>query len=571
MKDRLSYLALILLLLCSVSWAEIRYVSKTGSSTPPYTSWETAADSIQKAVDVSQWGDTIYVANGRYKGTVVMVPGLSLIGAGMDSCVIDMTTVTGWTTAVTMKDSCLIKGFKIDFVPNNYQPTGIYMNSIGPDYTEGCTVIHNRIDNAYRGIWATEGIIRHNIIINSLFGITLDIDDLPREYIAYIDSNYISNTQKEFRVSNKTKIKARNNIIMDGGSTLYEIFENTLGGSMNPEFSNNIIIPKQDLLWDVAIRNSFPGEFNNNLFLARYKHVFRTYPVSIKNNIIVGSENVLYSMGSTVQYNNLWNVTNNPFDSTNISADPMFVNDTSDFRLQMFSPLIDAGDPDILDKDSSRSDIGPFGGPYGEIYSYQDLPPRTPVNFSASGLSDTAHISLKWKKNTETDFNLYRIYRDTVPNFILSENNLLKSTRDTFYTELLPQADRLYYKATSVDNQENASLPTEEIAVIISSLNQPEVIVQDYMLFQNYPNPFNPSTTISYRMSRRGYVKLYIYDLTGSVVDVLVNEEKSAGYHEREFIPKNLASGIYIYQINITDSERQIPVFTAMDKMIYLK
>ncbi len=45
----------------------------------------------------------------------------------------------------------------------------------------------------------------------------------------------------------------------------------------------------------------------------------------------------------------------------------MFVNeDSMDFHLQMFSPLIDAGDPNILDLDGSRSDIGLFGGPYGE-------------------------------------------------------------------------------------------------------------------------------------------------------------------------------------------------------------
>ena len=69
--------------------ATVRYVSKTGSSTPPYTSWETASDSIQKCIDVCVDGDTIYVANGVYKEQVVMILGLSLIGAGMDSCAIE--------------------------------------------------------------------------------------------------------------------------------------------------------------------------------------------------------------------------------------------------------------------------------------------------------------------------------------------------------------------------------------------------------------------------------------------------------------------------------------------------
>ena len=53
------------------------------------------------------------------------------------------------------------------------------------------------------------------------------------------------------------------------------------------------------------------------------------------------------------------------------------------FHLQMFSPLIDRGDPAIIDKDGSRSDIGLYGGPLGEFYKYQDLPPRVPVNLSA--------------------------------------------------------------------------------------------------------------------------------------------------------------------------------------------
>jgi hypothetical protein len=39
--------------------ATIRFVSKTGSSTPPYLTWETAADSIQECINVCVFGDTI--------------------------------------------------------------------------------------------------------------------------------------------------------------------------------------------------------------------------------------------------------------------------------------------------------------------------------------------------------------------------------------------------------------------------------------------------------------------------------------------------------------------------------
>ena len=84
------FLILVLLIAYSLQLnATVRFVSKTGTSTPPYLTWETAADSIQECINISVFGDTIYVANGVYEEQVVMIPGLSLIGAGMDSCVID--------------------------------------------------------------------------------------------------------------------------------------------------------------------------------------------------------------------------------------------------------------------------------------------------------------------------------------------------------------------------------------------------------------------------------------------------------------------------------------------------
>lgn len=110
-----------------------------------------------------------------------------------------------------------------------------------------------------------------------------------------------------------------------------------------------------------------------------------------------------------------------------------------------------------------------------------------------------------------------------------------------------------------------------------TSIENEELIPNSFMLKQNYPNPFNPSTTISYRLKQRGYVKLYVYDIKGELVSVLVNNNQEAGFYEVEFTTNNLlpttnnlASGIYIYQIMIR-SENNIPVFTDMKKMIFLK
>jgi pectin methylesterase-like acyl-CoA thioesterase len=75
------------------SIATVRYVSKTGTSTPPYTSWATAADSIQKAVNIADVGDTIYVANGIYNESIYVDKTINLWGSSMDSTVINGSQV----------------------------------------------------------------------------------------------------------------------------------------------------------------------------------------------------------------------------------------------------------------------------------------------------------------------------------------------------------------------------------------------------------------------------------------------------------------------------------------------
>jgi photosystem II stability/assembly factor-like uncharacterized protein len=82
------------------------------------------------------------------------------------------------------------------------------------------------------------------------------------------------------------------------------------------------------------------------------------------------------------------------------------------------------------------------------------------------------------------------------------------------------------------------------------------IIPDDYVLFQNYPNPFNPSTKITYQIpaslnpSKGGtLITLIVYDILGSEIATLVNEEKAAGKYEVQFNASQLSSGIYFYQL----------------------
>ncbi len=73
--------------------------------------------------------------------------------------------------------------------------------------------------------------------------------------------------------------------------------------------------------------------------------------------------------------------------------------------------------------------------------------------------------------------------------------------------------------------------------------------VNSFILYQNYPNPFNPSTTISFTLPKKEFVKLIIYDILGKEIITLINEELPSGSHQIVWNPKKLSSGIYFYRL----------------------
>jgi hypothetical protein len=81
-------------------------------------------------------------------------------------------------------------------------------------------------------------------------------------------------------------------------------------------------------------------------------------------------------------------------------------------------------------------------------------------------------------------------------------------------------------------------------------------VPEGYTLAQNYPNPFNPSTQIKFEIADNANVILTVYDMLGRVVANLVNTRLQAGTHLFNFDAKNLASGIYLYELKTDNGVR---------------
>ena len=90
-----------------------------------------------------------------------------------------------------------------------------------------------------------------------------------------------------------------------------------------------------------------------------------------------------------------------------------------------------------------------------------------------------------------------------------------------------------------------------------------------FELYGNYPNPFNPSTTIYFQLPCESKVSLNVYDITGRKIDTLINGIMQSGYHDVQFNPNGISSGVYFYRL--TADAGANGNYSETRKMIMLK
>jgi len=196
-----------------------------------------------------------------------------------------------------------------------------------------------------------------------------------------------------------------------------------------------------------------------------------------------------------------------------------------------------------------------------ELYSWNDSPKIRLIQGSNSGLAgdtlefvvqvndpneDSVSIRIDWADGDTTD---WQEYDASGTEFCFSkvfaeagEYRIKVQTKDIWSEQGIHN---------SLSNWQNL------LRVVINpvGIDENEQVPLTFNLFQNYPNPFNSSTCISYQIPQDCQVRLSVFNLLGQEVDVLVNEFQRANEYVVKWQPKNLCSGIYIYQLTIESAE----------------
>lgn len=162
----------------------------------------------------------------------------------------------------------------------------------------------------------------------------------------------------------------------------------------------------------IVVRGGSPRIENNTITANRAFGIHvagATGSVAITNNLIVanGGGGMVCNGTETLTYNDVWQPDDTPLYDNNcsvgvgsFSADPLL---DELFMLPPNSPAIDAGHPDVLDSDGTRSDVGWTGGTFQEP---DDQPPTVSVTLDATTAEPTPVVNVSVTDNAPLDDGL---------------------------------------------------------------------------------------------------------------------------------------------------------------------
>jgi hypothetical protein len=281
----------------------------------------------------------------------------------------------------------------------------------------------------------------------------------------------------------------------------------------------------------------------------------RSFSLSGTNLIVGGS---FTNAGPISGVNGIcsWNGTSFSALGNGVSGGSGTVNSTTTWR----AVLIAAG---------NFTTAGDNNVPANNIAAYGSVP-AAPILISppdgATGVSTTP--TLDWSDvSNASSYGVQVSQNANFTSFVVNQSGLTNS-EFTVGSGILSNNTTYFWRANASNG-----LGTSPFSLIrffttgtVGIINTGEIPAM-FNLYQNYPNPFNPVTKIRFDLpadAEAANVIITVYDISGSVVNELLNMPYKAGRWEIEFNATDYPSGVYFYRL-------QTDKYSDTKKLVLLK
>jgi len=415
-------IALLTLLAASTLSARVIVVDQAGRGD---------AVTIQTGIEMAVDGDTVRVQPGYYdEGWWLDFLGKAVVLESTGGPAV--TTITADLDAIRLGpgvgEGAVVRGFTV-IAPYQYGGMGVYIRGTSPTIeqnifkgstgagvfttdpshplirdnlilrngSEGIyvwgstpTIERNLIyQNGADGIYVTPGatIIRDNVIVENTHGWGVNASSGGT-----IEGNLV--VGNKYGIENGDQV--RRNVLIDN---TYIGLENGSSLGFDPaEKRNNIIVGSSiginmTVTHRVVLENNVLADCGTGLLVGTGGD-----PHVVRNNVFLDNDWGVYcDLGVNaidLAYNDMWGSTSGDYfgctpGEGSVALDPGFVDAARHhYALSNTSPLIDRGDPAILDSDSTRSDMGAYGGPSALALALTLMPRDTVLSRGGSLVYD---------------------------------------------------------------------------------------------------------------------------------------------------------------------------------------
>jgi hypothetical protein len=342
-----------------------------------------------------------------------------------------VTTITADLDAIRISsgegDGTVVRGFTI-FAPYQFGGNGLYIRGTSPTIEQN--IIRDCHDEAVICSDPSQALIRDNLILfNDQQGIYVSgaTPTIERNFIyrnggqgiyvtpgaTIIRDNVIVESGPGWGINASSGVTVEGNLLIDNNDGIQsgaEVSHNILIGNRffglqnggasgtDPVKRNNIIVGSNvgidmDINWTVVLENNVIADCGTGLLVETGGD-----PHVVRNNVFLNNDWGVYCLTGVhdidLSYNDMWgNTSGDYFGCTpgagSVSVDPGFADAARHhYALSSTSPLIDRGDPGVLDSDSTRSDMGAYGGPDALALALSLIPRDTVLSRGGSLVYD---------------------------------------------------------------------------------------------------------------------------------------------------------------------------------------